>query len=169
MKTEEKRYFLDIRSGCAAVRDTKHVDYDKDYPGLHHDTCDVVEYRHGFQSEDNGWEMKQSDIDELRAICDRLNSTTQPQPTMSAEEIIDKYFKYNEFDKKRVVEAMEEYRNQPIEFNPPHSAQHEAEVLFNKIGYHKSIQILEYTMLNLKAANVSAVWHEEVLTILKGM
>jgi len=95
--------------------------------------------------------------------------TTQPQPTMSAEEIIDKYFKYNEFDKKRVVEAMEEYRNQPIEFNPPHSAQHEAEVLFNKLGYHKSIQILEYTMLNLKAANVSAVWHEEVLTILKGM
>jgi hypothetical protein len=54
-------------------------------------------------------------------------------------------------------------------FTPPHTAQYEADVLFNKLGYHKSIQILEYTMLNLKAANVSTVWHEEVLTILKGM
>jgi hypothetical protein len=114
------------------------------------------------QQHASNWHDKQDLLELFR------KSTPQPQPTMSAEEIIDKYFKYNEFDKKRVVEAMEEYRNQPIEFNPPHSAQHEAEVLFNKLGYHKSIQILEYTMLNLKAANVSAVWHEEVLTILKG-
>ena len=124
MKTEEKRYFLDIRSGCAAVRDTKHVDYDKDYPGLHHDTCDVVEYRHGFQSKDNGWEMKQSDIDELTVICDRLNlSTTQPQPTMSAEDFIKSHFKDIEIKTEwfpalvAVADGYSKYvsRNQPIE------------------------------------------------------
>ena len=112
--------------------------------------------------------------------------TTQPHPTMSAEkQMIDfswwlvnnlgrfsddmqAHFNGEYLNIWRKSESSE-YRNQPIKFNPPHSAQHEAEVLFNKLGYHKSIQILEYTMLNLKAANVSAVWHEKVLTILKGM
>ena len=36
------RFILDIRCGCAAVRDTKHPKYNKDYPGLHRDTCDGI-------------------------------------------------------------------------------------------------------------------------------
>lgn len=36
------RYFLDIRGGCAAVRDRQHPGYDEDYPGLHRVMLDVV-------------------------------------------------------------------------------------------------------------------------------
>ena len=132
------------------------------------------------QQHASNWHDKQDLLELFR------KSTPQPHPTMSAEkQMIDfswwlvnnlgrfsddmqAHFNGEYLNIWRKSESSE-YRNQPIKFNPPHSAQHEAEVLFNKLGYHKSIQILEYTMLNLKAANVSAVWHEEVLTILKGM
>lgn len=68
------RFFLDIRCGCAAIRDTRHPKYDQDYPGLHHDTCDVVEYRHGFQNKEKQcWEMKDDDIKYLSDYCDSLN------------------------------------------------------------------------------------------------
>jgi len=71
------RFILDIRCGCAAVRDTKHPKYDKDYPGLHKDTCDVVEYRHGFQNHEKGcWEMKEEDIQFLKDYCDSLNEVS---------------------------------------------------------------------------------------------
>ena len=68
------RFILDIRCGCAAVRDTKHPKYNKDYPGLHRDTCDVVEYRHGFQNSEKGyWEMRDEDIKFLTDYCASLN------------------------------------------------------------------------------------------------
>ncbi len=68
------RFILDIRCGCAAVRDTKHPRYNKDYQGLHHDTCDVVEYRHGFQNSEKGcWEMRDEDIKFLTDYCASLN------------------------------------------------------------------------------------------------
>ena len=65
------RYFLDIRGGCAAVRDRQHPGYDEDYPGLHKSMLDVVEYKHGFQSD--GWSMRKEDIDYLQDLCDKLN------------------------------------------------------------------------------------------------
>ncbi len=67
------RYFLDLRSGCAAVRDKWHSSYDEDYPGLHSDTSDVVEYRHGFKL-DGGWEMREEDIVYLENLCNTLNN-----------------------------------------------------------------------------------------------
>ena len=68
------RFILDVRCGCAAVRDTKHPRYDKDYQGLHHDTCDVVEYRHGYQNAEKGcWEMSDDDIKCLSDYCASLN------------------------------------------------------------------------------------------------
>lgn len=68
------RFILDIRCGCAAIRDTKHPKYNKDYQGLHHDTCDVVEYRHGFQNSENKcWEMRDEDIKFLTDYCASLN------------------------------------------------------------------------------------------------
>jgi len=68
------RFILDLRCGCAAVRDTKHPRYNKDYQGLHHDTCDVVEYRHGFQNSEKGcWEMRDEDIKFLTDYCASLN------------------------------------------------------------------------------------------------
>lgn len=67
------RYFLDIRIGCAAVRDRQHPDYDESYPGLHGDTPDVVLYKHGSEVAKVGWEMREEDIKELQDLCDKLN------------------------------------------------------------------------------------------------
>ncbi len=68
------RYFLDIRVGCAAVRDRQHQSYDESYPGLHSDTLDVVEYKHGLkQSVNGGWKMREEDINYLQDLCDKLN------------------------------------------------------------------------------------------------
>ena len=69
------RFFVDLRSGCGAVRDRLHLNFNPDYPGLHNDTIDVVEYRHGFQnSETNSWDMYKEDIDFLNERCDSLNA-----------------------------------------------------------------------------------------------
>jgi hypothetical protein len=69
------RYFLDKRVGCAAVRDRQHPNYDETYPGLHHYTPDVVEYRHGtfYPAPVLNWLVKQEDIDYLQNLCDKLN------------------------------------------------------------------------------------------------
>ena len=68
------RYFLDIRVGCAAVRDRKHTSYDETYPGLHQDTPDVVLYKHGTNPVSGmGWVVKEEDIEELKLLCDKLN------------------------------------------------------------------------------------------------
>lgn len=68
------RYFLDIRSGCAAVRDRLHPEYSESYPGLHSDTPDVVFYKHGLRNNDSGgWDMREEDIQELQDLCDKLN------------------------------------------------------------------------------------------------
>jgi len=66
------RYFLDIRVGCAAVRDRQHPSYDESYPGLHQDTTDVVLYKHGKITYGN-WEVSEEDILELQSLCDKLN------------------------------------------------------------------------------------------------
>jgi hypothetical protein len=66
------RYFLDIRVGCAAVRDRQHPSYDESYPGLHQDTPDVVLYKHGKSTYGN-WEVSEEDILELQSLCDKLN------------------------------------------------------------------------------------------------
>jgi hypothetical protein len=67
------RYFLDIRIGCAAVRDRQHTDYDVSYPGLHGDTPDVVLYKHGLKASGAGWIVSDEDIKELHDLCDKLN------------------------------------------------------------------------------------------------
>lgn len=67
------RYFLDIRGGCAAVRDRQHPEYDESYPGLHESTLDVVEYKHGFRPNTLDWKVNQEDIDYLQSVCDKLN------------------------------------------------------------------------------------------------
>jgi hypothetical protein len=68
------RYFVDIRSGCGAVVDRKHPQYDERYPGLHQDTGGVVLYKHGLKNNNNGgWDMREEDIQELQDLCDKLN------------------------------------------------------------------------------------------------
>jgi len=65
---------VDLRSGCGAVRDKLHPKFNPDYQGLHKDTIDVVEYRHGFQDNIlNSWNMYQEDIDFLNEQCASLN------------------------------------------------------------------------------------------------
>jgi hypothetical protein len=67
------RYFLDIRVGCAAVRDRRHPSYDETYPGLHQDTPDVILYKHGTNVSGEGWIVMEEDIEELKSLCDKLN------------------------------------------------------------------------------------------------
>lgn len=67
------RYFLDLRIGCAAVRDRQHPDYNESYPGLHVDTPDVVLYKHGLKASGPGWIVSDEDIKELQDLCDKLN------------------------------------------------------------------------------------------------
>lgn len=69
----KSRYFLDIRVGCGAVRDKLHEFYEEDYPGLHSETPDVVEYKAGHFI--NGvWEMREEDIKYLKDLCEKLNN-----------------------------------------------------------------------------------------------
>ncbi len=72
LKNPMPRYFLDIRSGCGAVRDKWHKDYDVDYPGLHQDTPGVVKYIHG-QVEAGSWAMRNEDLEDLADLCNALN------------------------------------------------------------------------------------------------
>lgn len=68
----QDRYYLDIRVGCAAVIDSQDPKWDKSYPGLHHDTPGVVQYKHGSNS-GGAWTVSESDIKELQDLCDKLN------------------------------------------------------------------------------------------------
>ncbi len=61
------RYFVDVRVGCAAVRDRQHPDYDESYPGLHWYTKDVIAYKHGMSV------VSEEDVKELEELCDKLN------------------------------------------------------------------------------------------------
>lgn len=65
------RYFVDLRCGCAAVRDRWHETFDVEYYGLNVDVPDVVKYVSGVNN--LSWEVKQKDIDMLNELCDKLN------------------------------------------------------------------------------------------------
>lgn len=77
------RYFVDIRSGCVAVRDRNHTD--PDYQGLHADTEGVVWYRHGERvvetcekcghTSSSGWKISPKDVAEAERVCESLNRT----------------------------------------------------------------------------------------------
>lgn len=73
-----KRFFVDIRIGCLAVRDRQHTD--PDYQGLHNDTPGVVRYWHGVQNDIgdrlNVWTVDDEDIAAANALCDELNAET---------------------------------------------------------------------------------------------
>lgn len=67
------RYFVDVRVGCAAIRDREHPDYDESYPGLHWDTPDVIVYKWGLNIPGSGWSVTEEDVKELEDLCDKLN------------------------------------------------------------------------------------------------
>lgn len=80
-----KRYFVDKRGGCVAVRDRKHPNYDPDYSGLHPDTPDVVEYYGGMMIKDGegkfkGWTVFPFDVEKCNALCDSLNREANHDP-----------------------------------------------------------------------------------------
>ena len=70
----KSRYFVDIRNGCAAIRDRLHESYDEEYPGLHQSTEDVVENKHGYISK-NSWVLREEDIQYLHDKCKKLNES----------------------------------------------------------------------------------------------
>jgi len=112
--------------------------------------------------------------------------TTQPQSTMSADEILDdelsismsEYLKENPIFKEWIKDAMYRYaaQLQPFEVIPPRNEQEEADrlvELFADIDFEdsvlRSIQVVSYHRDNLKLRGLSTTFEEKVLTILKGM
>ena len=80
---DKRRYFVDERIGCVAVRDRNLTD--PDYSGLHPDTPGVVEYWQGScpvitcsecgQQRSTGWEVDRDDVDAAHRRCHSLNAT----------------------------------------------------------------------------------------------
>ena len=115
--------------------------------------------------------------------------TTQPQPTMAAEDkgvILARHFKeLNELAKpfyqclNQVGAAMEEYRNQPIEFKHPRTEQEEADRLVVLVSSISMSSLSECKVIaqvftsekitSLQLRGLSTTFEEKVLTILKGM
>lgn len=71
VKTEE-RYFVDMRTGCIAVRDRMYTD--PEYQGLHEDTPGVVKYWHG-KIGDNAWYVPIKFQEEALFLCKELNES----------------------------------------------------------------------------------------------
>jgi len=77
----KKRYFVDERSGCLAVRDCNNTDIE--YLGLHPDTKGVVKYWDSHQVFETcptcnhekfaGYEIDEDDINEAIDLCYKLN------------------------------------------------------------------------------------------------
>ena len=70
--SEMPRYILDLRVGCAAIRDTLHENFDATIRALSADIEDVVEYLQGeiicFE-----WTINQNSLNDLEDKCDYLN------------------------------------------------------------------------------------------------
>lgn len=64
----EKRYYVDLRRGCMAVRDREQTE--PDYPGLHFDTKGVLLYWH---EPAQGKGIDQYYVDQAENICNMLN------------------------------------------------------------------------------------------------
>jgi len=104
-----------------------------------------------------------------------LNTTTQPQPKLSAEDIdklVEKYeLNVDSFtscflvDKDILINICNEYRNQPTPFTPPRTEQEEADRLV-KLQFPISCYKECISMLQLRG--LSTTFEEKVLTILKG-
>ena len=87
--SDTDRYFVDLRSGCVAVRDRKDPNYDPDYRGLHADTPDVVQYWGGKpethkcslcgHERRDGWSLPVEASDAARLLCHSLNAAARAQ------------------------------------------------------------------------------------------
>lgn len=68
-----RRFFIDERVGCIAVRDKKHPSYDPDYQGLHNDTADVIFYAHGNRNKE-GWYVDERFRRKAQQVLEHLQS-----------------------------------------------------------------------------------------------
>lgn len=66
-----KRYIVDERVGCIAIRDTKFTD--PDYPGLHNDTEGVLFYWHGKKDENEAWHVNPVIVEKIQLLCEAMN------------------------------------------------------------------------------------------------
>lgn len=156
------------------------------------DSCDSEE-EDEIQLDDEIEELK-TDIEDAKITIkdntERLLSlgvkitTTQPQPTMSAEkQMIDfswwlvknigrfsddmqAHYNGEYLNIWRKSESLE--LNAIASFTPPRTEQEEADRIFHALGHHKSIAVTEYTIQSLQLRGLSTEFEEKVLTILKG-
>ena len=62
------RFKLDKRTGCMAIWDTEHPNYNPEYPGCHHDLPEIVWYEHGQPQEGGGWEFSELQTERIESI-----------------------------------------------------------------------------------------------------
>ena len=68
-----KRYFVDVRVGCVAIRDRFHPDYDEDYQGLNPDLKDVVKFHDG-EKDGGDWYVSNDAIKNIKELCEKMNN-----------------------------------------------------------------------------------------------
>lgn len=90
----KKRYFVDLRVGCVAVRDSQKTD--PMYHGLHSDTEGVVWYRHG-RDGIGGWTVDDLDIAAAYLECGRLNLSEMRAALKFAADKLEEYDGPSEF------------------------------------------------------------------------
>jgi hypothetical protein len=73
---DNKRYFVDVRVGCAAIRDRQHPSYNPEYHGLSSELEDVVEYVLGKRDFDpaSEWVLDDDEVERLYKRCEQLNN-----------------------------------------------------------------------------------------------
>ena len=66
------RFFLDIRLGCIAIRDSHHPDFDIEHQGLDSELPDVVEFEMG-KLVNNEWVVSEDVTNSFKDKCRFLN------------------------------------------------------------------------------------------------
>lgn len=70
---DNKRYFVDVRVGCVAIRDRQHPTYNPEYHGLSSELEDVVEYVEG-KREFDLFVSDDAEVERLYKRCEQLNN-----------------------------------------------------------------------------------------------
>lgn len=165
----EERYFLDLRSGCAAVRDRQHKRYDPDYEGLHQETVDVVEFRMGFiNNEKRSWDMKAEDVEYLTNLCNELNQNevkvikdlTQEQ---AKSIVLDSYYTEDNNDIKVAVKVNEKING--FIYTDEYQLVFERDGKFYRFFYLTNKEEIDWSHMNDIHIKLEQVFPKEIITI----
>lgn len=83
----EKRFFVDKRVGCIAIRDRQHPEFDADHQGLDPHIPDVVEFEMGTYKAD-GWDLSEDVVRRFKEKCLALNETNMEKITVTERKLL---------------------------------------------------------------------------------